>query len=79
MGESCDLVYYRAQLSEEKEVAGQCLVLEPVNVGLSVTRNLAFGWYKELPAVEVGGQLESISVSQRSRSGSQASISYLLD
>ncbi|XP_078330281.1 intermembrane lipid transfer protein VPS13A-like isoform X6 [Crassostrea virginica] len=51
----------RAQLSEEKEVAGQCLVLEPVNVGLSVTRNLAFGWYKELPAVEVGGQLESIS------------------
>ncbi|XP_065940396.1 intermembrane lipid transfer protein VPS13A isoform X3 [Magallana gigas] len=50
----------RAELSTEKEVVGQCLVLEPVSLNLSVTRNLAFGWYKEIPAVDIGGQLESI-------------------
>uniref|UniRef100_K1PWM0 Vacuolar protein sorting-associated protein 13C n=1 Tax=Magallana gigas TaxID=29159 RepID=K1PWM0_MAGGI len=50
----------RAELSTEKEVVGQCLVLEPVSLNLSVTRNLAFGWYKEIPAVDLSGQLESI-------------------
>lgn len=45
---------------------GQCLVLEPVSLNLSVTRNLAFGWYKEIPAVDISGHLESIEVSLRS-------------
>lgn len=57
------LLIFRVELSTEKEVVGQCLVLEPVSLNLSVTRNLAFGWYKEIPAVDIGGQLESIEVS----------------
>lgn len=57
------MLIFRAELSTEKEVVGQCLVLEPVSLNLSVTRNLAFGWYKEIPAVDLSGQLESIEVS----------------
>lgn len=43
---------------------GQCPFLEPVTVSLSVNRNLAYGWFKEIPAVDVSCQLESIKVSQ---------------
>ncbi|XP_056003796.1 intermembrane lipid transfer protein VPS13A-like isoform X2 [Ostrea edulis] len=51
----------RAELDDSGDVIGQCLILEPVNVNLSVTRNLAFAWYKEIPAVDISGQLERIS------------------
>lgn len=59
----CSFFFVRVKINPEKIVAGQCPVLEPVTVSLSVKRNLAYGWFKEIPAVDVSCQLESIKVS----------------
>lgn len=49
-------------MNSKNEVIGQCLVLEPVTFNMSMKRNLAFDWYKKIPAVDVRCQLESIEV-----------------
>ncbi|KAJ3592882.1 hypothetical protein NHX12_005220, partial [Muraenolepis orangiensis] len=44
--------------------AGLCTkVLEPVNLVLSIKRNLAASWYKKMAAVEVDGDLKPMTVS----------------
>ena len=45
------------------DMRAECLLLEPVNITVNITRNLAASWYHGHPAVDICGNLESFSVS----------------
>lgn len=37
-------------------------LLEPVNLNLNIKRNLSVGWYQDMAAVEVNGDLKPMKV-----------------
>eukprot|EP00058_Branchiostoma_floridae_P017686 XP_002603175.1 hypothetical protein BRAFLDRAFT_226506 [Branchiostoma floridae] len=49
-------------LMEKDECKAEILLIEPVNLRLSITRNLAAGWYHDVPEVDISGKLEAINV-----------------
>ncbi|XP_035670900.1 vacuolar protein sorting-associated protein 13C-like isoform X6 [Branchiostoma floridae] len=49
-------------LMEKDECKAEILLIEPVNLRLSITRNLAAGWYHDVPEVDISGKLETINV-----------------
>lgn len=49
----------------EKDSNPSSELLQPVNLVLSVKRNLAAAWYQKMAAVEVDGDLKPMKVSPR--------------
>ncbi|XP_078667153.1 intermembrane lipid transfer protein VPS13A-like isoform X3 [Branchiostoma floridae x Branchiostoma belcheri] len=49
-------------LIENDECRAEILLIEPVNLRLSITRNLAAAWYRDVPEVDISGTLEAINV-----------------
>ncbi|CAH1251543.1 VPS13A [Branchiostoma lanceolatum] len=49
-------------LIEKEECKAEILLIEPVNLRLSITRNLAAGWYHDVPEVDISGKLEAVNV-----------------
>ncbi len=45
------------------EVQAECRLLDPVCLKLSISRNLAAGWYHGHPDVEISGKLDTLAVS----------------
>ena len=37
-------------------------IMEPVNISVSVTRNLSASWYHKVPDIQIQGHLEELAV-----------------
>ena len=48
--------------SEDSEIGSEYQLLEPVNLHVTVARNLSASWYHGRPDVELLGRLQEISV-----------------
>ena len=44
-------------------VAAECLILEPVNLQINMSRNLSAAWYHGHPDIDISGQLDAFKVS----------------
>ncbi|XP_077419043.1 intermembrane lipid transfer protein VPS13C isoform X3 [Vanacampus margaritifer] len=53
----------RTTLGGESSASPDIAILEPLNVELVVTRNMAWSWFTEIPALHVQGVLPSLKVS----------------
>jgi hypothetical protein len=42
---------------------GEVPLIEPVTISMDIVRNLAAGWFTEIPDVEIAGKMEAITVS----------------
>ncbi|XP_077994048.1 intermembrane lipid transfer protein VPS13A-like isoform X3 [Glandiceps talaboti] len=50
-------------LMEHDKIKSETLVLEPVDIMVDITRNLAASWYHKIPNVEITGKLPALKVS----------------
>ena len=45
------------------DMQAECLILEPVNINLTLVRNLAAGWHHGHPDIDVAGHMQQFVVS----------------
>lgn len=55
-------VYYISAMLKDSEIGSEYQLLEPVNLHVTVARNLSASWYHGRPDVELLGRLQEISV-----------------
>ena len=55
---------FRTLKDDQGHQCGQSLILEPVNIGLTITRNLAINWYQDKPETDIAGKLPAVTVSK---------------
>ena len=53
----------RALVEPSGELKAEQLILQPVNVNVTVLRNLSISWYHGHPDFEVDGKMDSFKVS----------------
>ncbi|KAK3093140.1 hypothetical protein FSP39_011676 [Pinctada imbricata] len=58
-----DLKIVRAQLNEGGGTVGQSMILEPVNIDLTIVRNLAISWYLDKAETDISGKLPAVTTS----------------
>lgn len=55
------------------QAVAECLVIEPVNFSIELRRNLCISWYKEIPEIDVSGQLTTLNMTM-----SQEDFTFLM-
>ncbi|CAH1965913.1 unnamed protein product [Acanthoscelides obtectus] len=55
-----DLKITRIKIGPKHDVANECNLLEPVTFNLNVKRNLSLSWYKDIPDLDISGDIKMI-------------------
>ena len=53
---------YSAIINENMAKGGECTIVQPVSLQVSVARNLSSAWYHGQPDIELSARLQSLSV-----------------
>ena len=56
-------MYFRVILGDNNVVTAEALIIQPVNLGVDIVRNLSAAWYHKHPDVEIVGILDAFAVS----------------
>nr|XP_022907818.1 vacuolar protein sorting-associated protein 13-like isoform X1 [Onthophagus taurus] len=57
-----DIQLSRVECNKQLVVINSIMILEPVNLGLTLKRNLSSSWYKAIPDIQVSGYIDTIEV-----------------